>query len=42
MAPARFLMAGFAFLTRTVGITLVAALSVALIWEYRKQLILLY
>jgi len=36
-----FLMAGFAFLTRTVGITVVAAISVALIWEYRKQLILL-
>jgi hypothetical protein len=34
-----FLFAGFAFLTRSVGITLVAALSVSLIWEYRKELI---
>ena len=34
-----FLLAGFAFLTRTVGIALVAALFVALIWEYRKQLL---
>jgi hypothetical protein len=34
-----FIMAGFAFLTRTVGITLVAALFAALIWEYRKQLL---
>ena len=33
------LMAGLAFLTRTVGITLVAALFTALVWEYRKQLI---
>jgi hypothetical protein len=34
-----FLLAGFAFLTRTVGVTLVAALFAALIWEYRKQLL---
>jgi hypothetical protein len=34
-----FLLAGFAFLTRTVGISLVAALLVSLIWEYRKELI---
>ena len=34
-----FLLAGFAFLTRTVGISLVAALLVSLVWEYRKQLI---
>jgi hypothetical protein len=33
-----FLLAGFAFLTRTVGITLVAALFFGLAWEYRKQL----
>jgi hypothetical protein len=36
-----FLLAGLAFLTRTVGVTLVAALLVALVWEYRKQLIVL-
>jgi hypothetical protein len=30
-----------AFLTRTVGITLVGAIALGLIWEYRKQLILL-
>lgn len=34
-----FLFAGLAFLTRTVGIALVAALFTALVWEYRKQLI---
>lgn len=34
-----FLLAGLAFLTRTIGITLVAALLTALIWEYRKQLL---
>jgi hypothetical protein len=34
-----FLMAGLAFLTRTVGIALVAALIVSLIWEFRKQLL---
>ena len=34
-----FLLAGVAFLTRTVGVALVAALFIALIWEYRKQLI---
>jgi hypothetical protein len=34
-----FLLAGFAFLTRTVGIALVAALFVGLIWEYRKRLL---
>ena len=36
-----FLFAGFAFLTRTIGITLVATLLVSLIWEYRKELIML-
>ncbi len=36
-----FLLAGLAFITRTVGITLVAALFVSLIWEYRKQLLIL-
>jgi len=34
-----FLLAGFAFITRTVGISLVAALLVSLTWEYRKELI---
>ena len=34
-----FLMAGLAFLTRTVGVSLVAALIVSLIWEFRKQLL---
>jgi Dolichyl-phosphate-mannose-protein mannosyltransferase len=34
-----FLMAGVAFLTRTVGVSLVAALIVSLIWEFRKQLL---
>jgi hypothetical protein len=34
-----FLLAGLAFLTRTVGVALVAALLVALIWEYRTQLL---
>jgi hypothetical protein len=38
---AAFLLAGIAFLTRTVGLTLLAALFAALLWEYRKQLILL-
>ncbi|MFI5124737.1 MAG: hypothetical protein ACHQDF_05380 [Chitinophagales bacterium] len=33
-----FGFAGLAFLTRTVGIALVAALCLGLIWEYRKQL----
>ncbi len=33
-----FLLAGLAFLTRSVGIALIAALFAALIWEYRKQL----
>ena len=32
------MLAGLAFLTRTVGIALVAALCMGLIWEYRKQL----
>lgn len=36
-----FLLAGLAFLTRTVGVSLVAALFAALIWEYRKQLLVL-
>jgi hypothetical protein len=36
-----FLLAGLAFLTRTVGVSLVAALFAALIWEYRKQLMVL-
>ena len=35
-----FIFAGLAFITRTVGITLVAALFVALLWEYRKQLLI--
>lgn len=30
-----------AFLTRTVGITLVGAIAVGLIWEYRRQVLLL-
>src|SRR5664279_716538 len=34
-----FLLAGLAFVTRTVGVSLVAALLAALIWEYRKELI---
>jgi hypothetical protein len=34
-----FLLAGLAFLTRTVGVALVVALIVAGVWEYRKQLI---
>jgi hypothetical protein len=34
-----FIMAGLAFLTRTVGVSLVAALIVSLIWEFRKQLL---
>ncbi len=34
-----FLLAGLAFLTRTVGVALVVALLAALIWEYRKQLL---
>ncbi len=34
-----FLMAGLAFLTRTIGVSLVAALIVSLIWEFRKQLL---
>jgi hypothetical protein len=36
-----FILAGLAFLTRTVGISLVAALFAALIWEYRKQLVII-
>ncbi len=32
-------MAGLAFLTRTIGVTLLAALIVSLIWEFRKQLL---
>jgi hypothetical protein len=36
-----FFLAGIAFLTRTVGISLVVALITSLIWEYRKQLIIL-
>ncbi|HCL82738.1 MAG TPA: hypothetical protein DIC22_02130, partial [Chitinophagaceae bacterium] len=36
-----FLLAGLAFLTRTVGVSLVAALFAALIWEYRKLLLVL-
>ncbi len=38
---AAFILAGIAFLTRTVGIALLAALFAAILWEYRKQLILL-
>jgi hypothetical protein len=34
-----FLLAGLAFLTRSVGITLIAAFIVSLIWEFRKQLL---
>ena len=34
-----FGLAGVAFLTRTVGIALLAALCLGLLWEYRKQLI---
>src|SRR5450755_690381 len=34
-----FLLAGLALLTRTVGIALLAAMLVTLIWEYKKQLI---
>jgi hypothetical protein len=36
-----FLLAGLALLTRTVGIALIAAMLVTLIWEYRKKLIVL-
>jgi len=36
-----FLFAGVAFITRTVGITLIAALTLGLLWEFRQQLILL-
>jgi hypothetical protein len=34
-----FLLAGLAFLTRTVGVSLLVALFVSLLWEYRKQVI---
>ncbi len=34
-----FLLAGMAFLTRSVGITLISAFIVSLIWEFRKQLV---
>jgi len=34
-----FILAGLAFITRTIGLALVAALFAALIWEYRSQLI---
>lgn len=34
-----FVLAGLATLTRTIGITLIAAIFSALVWEYRKQLI---
>jgi hypothetical protein len=34
-----FLLAGLATLTRTIGITLIAALFLALAWEYRKRLV---
>ncbi len=37
-----FLLAALAFLTRTVGIALMAALCAGLIWEYRLQLIALF
>ncbi len=33
-----FVFAGLAFLTRTIGIALVPALLLSLIWEYRKEL----
>jgi hypothetical protein len=36
-----FGLGGLAFLTRTVGVTLVFALIAGLLWEYRKQLSLL-
>ncbi len=36
-----FVFCGLSFLTRTVGVTLVAALVAGLIWEQRKQLMLL-
>lgn len=36
-----FVLGGFAFLTRSVGITLFAALVTGLLWQYRKELILL-
>jgi uncharacterized membrane protein YuzA (DUF378 family) len=36
-----FIFAAFAFITRSVGITLVAALMAGLLWEYRLQLITL-
>jgi len=34
-----FLLAGFSFLTRTVGVTLVIALVMAFAWEFRKELL---
>jgi 4-amino-4-deoxy-L-arabinose transferase-like glycosyltransferase len=36
-----FFFAGLAFLTRTVGVALVAALAFALIWEFKKQLLVI-
>ena len=36
-----FVMGGLAFLTRSVGIALFAALVTGLLWQYRKELILL-
>lgn len=36
---ASVLLAGLAFLVRSVGVTLVAGLVVATLWEYRKELI---
>ncbi len=36
-----FLFAGLAFITRSVGIALVAGLASGLCWQYRKELILL-
>lgn len=36
-----FLLAGLAFVTRTVGVTLLVALFLSLVWEYRKQFFIL-
>jgi hypothetical protein len=38
---AAFLLGGLAFLTRSVGVSLVAALLAGLVWQYRKELIVL-
>jgi hypothetical protein len=36
---AAFVLAGFAFLTRSVGVSLIAALMAGLVWQYRKELL---